>query len=157
MSFSNRSIHTNANEIGDNAEAKVGLEQRAVLLVARVSSQTNTTRNVFLAPEEVRVPLQSLPPPVCQARQLGQARRLLHQPRLQGHHLQLDQEPPLTRAIHFLESTSGPTNSIKMKLPALQFPVCPEPWPPLQRLLLKYLRLCGCKCFRDPNSLTNAD
>lgn len=157
MSCSNRYIYTNANEIGDNAEAKVGLEQHAVLLVARVSSQTNTTRNVFLAPEAVRVPLQLLPPPVRQARQLGQARRLLHQPPLQGHHLQLDQEPPLTRAIPFLESTSGPISSTKMKSPALQSPVCPEPWPPLRRPLLKYLRLCGCKCFRDLSSFANAD
>lgn len=115
MSCFNSHIYTNADAIGDNAEVKGGLEQHAVLLVARVSSQTHTTHNVFLAPEEAPVPRQSLPPPVRQARQLGQARRLLHQPLLRGHRLRLDQEPLLTRAIHFLESTPGLIASMPRK------------------------------------------
>lgn len=150
-------MYTNANGIGDNVEAKVGVEQHAVLLVAHASSQTPTTHNVFLALEEVRAPPQSPPPLVRQARQPGQARRLLHQPLLRGHHLQLDQEPPLTRATHSLELTSGQITFIRVKSAALQFPACPEPWPPLRQPLLMYLRLCGCKCFRDFNSPTNAE
>lgn len=151
----NRYMCTNANEIVDNVEAKVGLEQHAVLLVAHASSQTPTTHNAFLALEEVRVPLQSPPPPMRQARQPGPARRLLRQSLLRAHHPQLDQEPPLTRAIHFLESTSGLTTTIRAKLAALQFPACLEPRPPLRRPLLMYLRFCGCKCFRDVDYPTN--
>lgn len=96
-------IYTNTDDIGDNAEAKVGLGQHAVLLVAHVSSQTPITHNVFLVLVlEARAHLQSLPPPVRHPRQLSQAPRLLHQALLR-HHLQLDREPLLTRVTHFLE------------------------------------------------------
>lgn len=98
-------IHTNA-DIGLNAEARAGLEQHAVLLVAHVSTQTPFTHNVSLA-LEARARLHSLRPPTLRPptlrpRQLSRAVRLLHQVPLRQHH-RLDQELLLTRVIHFPE------------------------------------------------------